>query len=342
MNRIRRPIAAVSLVGLAAMFLMFLAGLDAQERPRILKWATFPAGSVNHVMTSGMASVVDAHMKSSSRVASYTGYREYVPLIEKGEADFGILNALDAWGAYQGQEPFYREKHRSLRLVRAAPAGKNAVLTRADSRFKGVADLKGARVAGGYDAHMVCRYLAEAVLAMAGLSLKDLTVVPVATVIPGIQNLMDGRVEAATCAAPGMPIIREADARIGVRWLPVPTSPEAVQRMKKVFPGSFLDTLKAGEVPGLKEDIPALGYHFYLTASTHTDETMIYQVTKVLWEFNEELYKINPQLKSWTDETAVQEGITLPYHPGAIRLYREKGVWRPEMDRVQRELLSEK
>jgi len=78
------------------------------QRPAILRWATFPAGSLNHVMTSGMASVVDNQMKSSSRVASYTGYRDYVPLIDKGETDFGILNALDAWGAYHGKAPFYQ------------------------------------------------------------------------------------------------------------------------------------------------------------------------------------------------------------------------------------------
>jgi len=103
------------------------------QRPPILRWATFPAGSLNHVMTSGMASVVDTQMKSSSRVASYTGYRDYVPLIDKGETDFGILNALDAWGAYHGNAPFYQAKHRNLRLVRSAPAGKVAVLVRAVS-----------------------------------------------------------------------------------------------------------------------------------------------------------------------------------------------------------------
>jgi TRAP transporter TAXI family solute receptor len=333
----------IMLGGLLGVALGFLAsGLDAQERPRILRWVTFPAGSVNHVMTSGMASVVDTHMKISSRVASYTGYRDYVPLIDKGEADLGILNALDAWGAYNGKAPFYQARHKNLRLLRSAPAGKVTILVPANSRFKTVADLKGAKVAGGYDAHMVCRYLAEAVLATGGLGWKDLTVVPMASVLPGIQAMMDGRVEASTCAAPGMPIIREADARIGVRWLPVNTSPEAVKRMKEIFPGSFPDTLKAGQAPGLKEDIPVLGYHFYLTSSTQTDENTVYQITRTMWDHNEELFKINPQLKFWTDDQAVASSATIPYHPSAIRFYKEKGVWTPELERVQQDLLSAK
>jgi len=332
----------ICLLGISALSVVFPAGTEAQERPRILKWATFPPGSVNQVMTSGMASVTDNYYKTSSRVASYTGYRDYVPLIEKGEADFGILNALDAWGAFNGKVPFYQEKHRNLRLLRAAPAGKNAILVRADSKFKTVADLKGAKVAGGYDAHMVCRFLAEATLATAGLTGKDMTMVPVATAVPGIQVLMDGRVEASSCAAPGMPIIRETDARVGVRWLPIDTSPEAIRRMRQIFPGAFLDTLKAGEVPGLKEDIPVVGYHFYLTSSTHTDENTIYQITKILWDHNEDLFKINPQLKYWTDDQAVQASVAIPYHPAAIRFYKEKGVWKPEMDKIQQELLSGK
>lgn len=327
---------------LAVCSLSTAMALQAQERPKLLRWATFPPGSVNHVMTSAMAGVVDKHYKSSSRVASYTGFTDYIPLINKGETDFGILNALEAWAAYHGRVPYYRDKHQNLRLLWAAPAGKVSVLVRANSRFKAIADLKGARVAGGYDAHMACRFLAEAVLATGALSFREMTVIPVSTVVPGIQALMDGRVEATTCAAPGMPIVREADARVGVRWLPIETSAEAVKRMRQIFPGSFPDTLKPGEAPGLKEATPVVGYHFYLSSSTNTDENTIYQVLKTLWEHNEELFKINPQLKYWTHDQAVQESAAVPYHPAAIRFLKEKGVWKPEMDRVQSRLLAGK
>lgn len=332
----------VWLVIVTLLWLSLPFTLAAQEKPRILRWATWPAGSVNHVMTSAMASVVDKHYKSSSRVASYAGFTDYIPLMNKGETDFGILNALEAWAAYHGMAPYYQEQHRNLRLIWAAPAGKVSVLVRANSKYKKLTDLKGARVSGGYDAHMACRFLSEAVVATAGLTFKDMNVMPVSSVLTGIQALMDGRVEAATCAAPGMPIIREADARFGVRWLPIETNPEAVKSMRKIFPGSFPDALKSGEAPGVKETVPVLGYHFYLSSSTKTEENTIYRVLKTLWENNEDLFKINPQLKYWTHDQAVQENVAIPYQPAAIRFLKEKGVWRPEMDKVQEELLATK
>lgn len=320
-----------------------LAVIEVQAaQPRILKWATFPPGSVNNVMVTGMALVSDNFYKSSSRVAAYTSYRSYVPLMNEGKVDFAVLNALDAWGAYNGKVPFYEEKHSDLRMLWAAPAGRVAVLVRADSKIKTLEDLRGATVTGGYDAHMVCRYLAAGALATAGLSSKDLTVYPVTTVLPGIQALMDGRVDAASCASPGMPIIQEADARVGVRWLPIETTTAAVERMQQVFAGSIVDSLKPGDAPGITKTIPVLGYHFYLTSSTHTDEKTVYGITKTLWEHNGDLSKIGKALAAWTNDVAVNASTTIPYHLGAIRFYKEKGIWTTEMDRLQEKLLSVK
>ncbi|MBI2361671.1 MAG: hypothetical protein HYV04_22640, partial [Deltaproteobacteria bacterium] len=46
-----------------------------------------------------------------------------------------------------------------------------------------------------------------------------------------------------------------------------------------------------------------------------------------------------PQLRAWNSDIFVQEIATIPYHSGAIKLYKEKGKWTANMARNQEALL---
>ena len=61
---------------------------------------------------------------------------------------------------------------------------------------------------------------------------------------------------------------------------------------------------------------------------------------KALWDNESQLAPIHPMLKEWTRDRAAGADVTIPYHPAAIRFYRERGVWKPEMDQAQQRLLS--
>ena len=65
-----------------------------------------------------------------------------------------------------------------------------------------------------------------------------------------------------------------------------------------------------------------------------------YAALTAVWDNIETLRPLHPAFKDWTRPRAVSSNVTLPYHPSAIRFYREHGVWTPEMDQVQEKLLA--
>ena len=56
-------------------------------------------------------------------------------------------------------------------------------------------------------------------------------------------------------------------------------------------------------------------------------ETLAHDITKILFEQQPTLATIHPQARELALERAIA-GASIPFHPGAIRYYRERGVWK--------------
>lgn len=54
-----------------------------------------------------------------------------------------------------------------------------------------------------------------------------------------------------------------------------------------------------------------------------------------------ELGEANPVLRAWRRERMVSQKATIPYHPGAIRFFKESGAWSKEMEDLQAKLLKQ-
>ena len=69
-------------------------------------------------------------------------------------------------------------------------------------------------------------------------------------------------------------------------------------------------------------------------------QAAIYEIAKILWEHNDELVK-RPGLMEWKRERFVTEEPMMPYHDGAIKFFKEKGLWTKEMEAFQKARLAE-
>jgi TRAP-type uncharacterized transport system substrate-binding protein len=88
------------------------------------------------------------------------------------------------------------------------------------------------------------------------------------------------------------------------------------------------------------EDTCFVAYDTYLVTSKAVPDDVVEAVVKAIWDRVEELHPVHPLLKERTRDRFVDPEPTLPYHPGAIRYYKEKGVWSAAMDQVQQKALN--
>jgi uncharacterized protein len=138
----------------------------------------------------------------------------------------------------------------------------------------------------------------------------------------------------------GMGIIAELDARKGARFVSLDPSPAAWKRFTAHFPAVPRKVEPAPGRVGIKEPVTLAEYPFYLVGGEKLSEEAAYRIVKVLWQNNEELFPIHARLKAWKKEGYVDESATIPYHPGAVKFYKEVGAWSPKMDAIQAKLLK--
>jgi TRAP-type uncharacterized transport system substrate-binding protein len=176
-------------------------------------------------------------------------------------------------------------------------------------------------------------------LASAGLTWTDVQVVPVPAVNDGVDALVQGRAD-VTEHAINSAKTREADAAVGVRHVTIDCSPEGQARLEKAVPGYYGRIVKAGGAAAVVEDTCFIAYDVYLASSAKTPDPVVEAMLKAVWENTDKLLPVHPLFREWTHARAVDPEVTIPYHTGAIRFYKERGVWTSAMEQAQQKLLK--
>jgi uncharacterized protein len=307
----------------------------SNDLPRTIAIASNLAGTGAHALASGLAAVASKVTPIAAKVQPYNGPNAWMPLLENGEVEFGIINILDSHMAATGTGN-YKKAYPLLRVVSGGVFPfTGSIMVRDKSEIKQPSDLKGKRMAWDFGGHAITQTWQNAAMEVSGLKPSDVVQVRFSNLNDAIRAVPEGRVD-ATFAAIGIGINEEANAMEPIRFLSLPDT-DASNKILSKYGGSIV---KQDPTAGIRGDTYVIGYPLHLASSTKVSDRTVSTVLKAWWDNLPELQMIHPQFKKWTKEVQAITNFTVPYHPGAVKFYSEAGVWTAKHDARTKEICT--
>ncbi len=306
--------------------LMMVQATDADE---VVSVAVSVKGTLFDLAGTAIAKVATNNGKLRSTLRNYTSANVFIPAIARGQVDFGVANQYEVMLAVTGESYFEGRQQVNLRAVAVLFPLQIAIFVKQDSPIQRIADLKGRRLPDGYVANKIILPLVDAALAADGLTRDDVDSLNVPSVAAGADAFISGRTEGFLMALRA-PKVREANARHGIRALPIENTPENLAGIRRQMPVAYLALEEPGPAnPGIIAPTWVITYDILLFASTETSEEIVYRMTRVLFENKQNLVAASPAFRRFSREAMAKDLGLLEYHPGAMRFYREQELWPP-------------
>jgi len=310
--------------GFAAAALSVAGAASAQT----VSISTLPPGAINNVQTQAIAKVVQEETGLQMRVVTFNSPAASMQAVQERMAEFSFMSTDEVGAAVNGRDMYGDMKMPDLHLVARVFPFKVGIVVTKESGIRSIEDLRGKRFPVGWQGFRQGVYLSEALLAAGGLTYDDVDGVAVTNLIRAADDLKAGRLD-ATMFAIGAPKMAELDAALGgIHFISLPDTPEARERMAAVRPEYGIASQAAAPfLHGVEDGSNLMEYGMTVVANADVDEETAYQVAKTLYENKEGLVAGHPSFNALIPDELASQQPGVSYHPGAIRFYKEVGIW---------------
>jgi len=101
--------------------------------------------------------------------------------------------------------------------------------------------------------------------------------------------------------------------------------PAKIDQAAKVF-HARMDMVPKGTYSFMEKDYPTVRQSIGLLAGNHVSDETVYKYVKAIVEAQESVTKIGGSLAAFSAQLAARNEFGLPWHPGAMRYFKEKGL----------------
>lgn len=307
------------LFALMGIMLVALAG-PAQAADTQLILATGGTAGTYYPFGGAMARIWNSKISGMNVTAQTTGASaENVRLINKKEVELALVQSDTLDFAYNAKEAF-KEKLTGMQALAVLYPEIIQIVVAAESPVKAFSDLKGLKVgvgAPGSGTEANFRQLLD----VYGMKKEDVKA-NYLSFSESAEQFKDKHIDGFIVTA-GLPnaAILDISTQNNIRLLNV--APDMVEKLAATYPFLSEATVPANTYKGLNEDVKTVSVNAVLIVSSDMKEDVVYQLTKALFENQKELAAAHAKGAELSLKKAVK-GVSIPYHPGAVKYYKEK------------------
>lgn len=277
-----------------------------------------------------IAKVVTNRGGLRATLRNFTSPSVYIPAVNRGQVDFGLANRIEIALAVAGKGHFKGRKHANIRAVTIMYPLRIAFFVKKDSPIKTIADLKGKKVPDGFVAQKIILKLMDAEFQTTGMTRKDISPIPVPNIVAGANAFISGRADTFLFAL-GAPKVREANAKHGIRALAIANTPEQLAAVRKHLSVAYLKPEKPRKSnPGIVTPMHVIAYDAMVFTHKGASDEVVYKLAKAMYENKKALAKAFPVFNGFQQKGMAKNLGEVRYHAGAIKFYKEKGLWLPK------------
>ncbi len=264
---------------------------------------------------------------------STAGSGENIKLMQKKEAQMGILQSLFGSMAWQGKGKYEGKKVEFLRSM--TMLWENVEHFAIDAKFKkngNISDLqgiKGKKFSIGQKGSGT-EVSGRIILGGVGFQVDKDFSLEYLGYNPSASALQDGRIQGVNIPA-GVPAtaITQAFATMRANKIVVLSfSDEQIKKVNTNYPVWSRFVIKAGTYPGQKEDILTISQPNFLSVHKDVSADVVYKTLKTIYDNLPFLVEKHKATKDMKLDRAIL-GLSVPLHPGAVKFYQEKGIKIP-------------
>ncbi len=301
---------------------LLAGGVSAQN----ISIATGGTGGVYYPLGGGMAAVLTKNIPGMQATAEVTGGSvDNLKLVGTGKPYLGMVMSDAAQDAYQGVDKFNGNKVSLRTLVVMYPNRMHVVSVEGRGVSK-MSDLKGKRVSTGSPGSAT-EVMAFRLIEAAGLDKdKDMKRERLG-VAESVNAIKDGKIDAFFWVG-GLPTAAVTDlANTPGTKIKMIDHAEAVAAMNKKYGNLYVEDVIAKSVyKGMEADNKQATVMNILVAHENMDEKTAYNIVKTVFEKKDDLVAVHKEAANFKLENQKASGSPVPFHPGAIRYFAEKGI----------------